>query len=218
MNRLLALASALLLAACSSAPPPADWKLNAVNSIETYQSRWLEGDSKTADLALDKARGEIAKTGRLDLLARAELAACATHVAALDFAPCTGYQRLSAESGAEDAAYARFLIGDWNGLTGLAPRYAAVVSAKDDADANRAVGEIKEPLSRLIAAAVLFETGRADPGSLALAVDTASAQGWRRPLLAWLTLQLKRAEAAGDQAAATHLQRRIDLAGGLPIQ
>ena len=41
-------------------------------------------------------------------------------------------------------------------------------------------------IERLVAAGVLLQTGRADPGVIAQAVDTASAQGWRRPLLAWL--------------------------------
>jgi hypothetical protein len=46
---------------------------------------------------------------------------------------------------------------------------------------------------------------------IAQAVETASARGWRRPLLAWLKVQQQRAEAAGDIAAAAGLQRRIDL-------
>jgi hypothetical protein len=46
---------------------------------------------------------------------------------------------------------------------------------------------------------------------MAAAVETASAQGWRRPLLAWLTLQVQRAEASGDVEAAATLRRRITL-------
>ncbi|MDD5391145.1 MAG: hypothetical protein PHD37_17550 [Gallionellaceae bacterium] len=216
MKSTLALSFALLLAACSSAPPPADWKMNAVSLIEHFQARWLEGDGKTADLALDKARGEIAKTGRLDLLARAELAACGTRAAALDFAACDGYEKLANEAAANDIAYARFLAGDWRGLdTKLLPKhYADLVGAKDNAAANRAVDEIKDPLPRLIAAALLFKTSRAEPATLAGAVETASERGWRRPLLAWLNVELKRAQAAGDSGAVAHLQRRIDLITG----
>ena len=216
MKATFAIALIALLAGCSSAPPPPDWKMNAVSLIEQFQSRWLEGDGKTADLALDKARREIAKTGRLDLLARAELAACATRAAALDFSPCTGYERLAGEAAANDVAYARFLAGDWQGLDAksLPAHYADLVTAKDEAAANRAVGAIKEPLPRLIAAALLFKTSRADPATLATAVDTASERGWRRPLLAWLQVQLKRAEAAADSSAAAYLQRRIELIAG----
>ncbi len=216
MKSTIALALALLLAACSSAPPPADWKMNAVSLIEHFQTRWLEGDSKTADLALDKARGEIAKTGRLDLLARAELAACGTRAAGLDFTACDGYDKLASEAAANDIAYARFLAGDWRGLDAklLPKHYADLVGAKDDAAANRAVDEIKDPLPRLIAAALLFKSSRAEPTTLAGAVETASERGWRRPLLAWLNVEVKRAQAANDSGAVAHLQRRIDLITG----
>lgn len=218
MKSTLALLLALLLSACSSTPPPPDWKLNAVSLLEHFQARWLEGDGKTAEIALDKARAEISKSGRLDLLARAELAACATRAAALDFSACAGYDQLARDAAAGDAAYARFLNGDWAGLdAGLLPaHYADLIKAKDDGAANRAASEIKDPLPRLIATALLFKQGRAEPGGLAVAVDTASERGWRRPLLAWLQVQLKRAQAAGDAAAAAHLQRRVDLIAGEP--
>jgi hypothetical protein len=56
---------------------------------------------------------------------------------------------------------------------------------------------------------VLFETHRANPAVVQTAIDTASAQGWRRPLLAWLGVQLERAEAVGAGDAARQLRRRI---------
>ena len=52
------------------------------------------------------------------------------------------------------------------------------------------------------------------PAGIVLAVDTASTQGWRRPLLAWLGVQAQRAEAAGDTAAQAAIERRRKLAGG----
>jgi hypothetical protein len=210
------LLAAVLMAACSSTPPPPDWKLNAVSLLEHYQARWLEGDSKAADLALENSRKEVAKTGRLDLLARLELAACGTRTAALDFAACTAYVPLAGDAAASDKAYAQLLGGDWSGLDvkSLPPQYVDLVGAKDDAAANHAVAAIKAPLPRLIAAALLFKQGRAMPATLTEAVDTASAQGWRRPLLTWLEVQRKRAEAAGDQAAALKLQRRLDFVLG----
>ena len=207
---------AVLLAGCAGKPPPPDWKMNAVSLLEHYQARWLEGDSKTADLALEKSRQEIAKTGRLDLLARLELAACGTRAAALDFAECVAYAPLVGEAATGDKADAQLLSGKWSGMdTKLIPdHYAALVAAKDDAAANRATAEIKDPLPRLIAAGLLFSQGRAAPDTLAMAVDTASERGWRRPLLTWLEIQLKRAEATGDQLATVHLRRRIDLVLG----
>lgn len=223
MRRHLALLTILaaFLSACGGGPPPADWKLNAVSLLEHAQERWLEGDTKAAALAMDKTRVEIAKSGRPDLLARAELAQCAARIASLDFSPCVEFDKLAADAGAGDLAYRRFLSGDWNGLDAklLAAHYAALVGAKDDAAANKAVADVKEPLPRLIAAALLFKAARSDPATLGLALDTASERGWRRPLLAWLEVSLKRARDAGDTASAERIQRRIDLvmaAGGKP--
>jgi hypothetical protein len=47
---------------------------------------------------------------------------------------------------------------------------------------------------------------------------SARAQGWRRPLMAWLQLQVQRAEAAGDAEAAAALRRRMSIVeqGGAP--
>ena len=131
------------------------------------------------------------------------------------------FDKLAADASAGDGAYARFLAGDWRGLDAksLPAHYAALLGAGDEAAANKAVAGIKEPLPRLVAAALLFKAGRADPATLALALDTASERGWRRPLLAWLEVELKRALDAGDGAAAARIQRRIDLvmaSGGKP--
>jgi hypothetical protein len=68
-----------------------------------------------------------------------------------------------------------------------------------------------EPLTRLVAAAVVFQAGRASPALVTLAVDTASAQGWRRPLLAWLSVQARLAELAGQTDELQRLRRRMDL-------
>jgi len=80
-------------------------------------------------------------------------------------------------------------------------------------DANALKG-IADPLSQLVAAGVLLQTGKASPPVIAQAIDTASSQGWRRPLLAWLGLQARRAEQGGDTEEAARLRRRIALAQG----
>ncbi len=205
--------AALALSGCSSIPPPPNWKMNAVSLLEHAQQRWLEGDSKAAELALLKMRQEIALTGRIDLLARAELAACATHIASLDFSPCVGFDTYAADATASDQDYARFLAADWTGLQikSLPVHYANLLTNKDDANANQAAREIKDPLPRLIAAALLFRNGRVEPATISTAIETASERGWRRPLLTWLEVQRKHAQSRDDHAAMAALQRRIDL-------
>ena len=41
-------------------------------------------------------------------------------------------------------------------------------------------------------------------------IDTASAQGYRRPLLTYLNVQAKRAESTGGTVALQSIQKRID--------
>ncbi|HEX2010330.1 MAG TPA: hypothetical protein VJN44_05260, partial [Roseateles sp.] len=57
----------------------------------------------------------------------------------------------------------------------------------------------------------LRRSGQVDAASARLAIDTASAQGWRRPLLAWLHLGARQAELTGAREEAERLRRRIDL-------
>jgi hypothetical protein len=78
---------------------------------------------------------------------------------------------------------------------------------------GRSLAAIESPLSRLIAAGVLLQQGTLSAEDVDLAVDTASAQGWRRPLLAWLGLQAILADKRGDAAAARQARWRIELVG-----
>lgn len=209
MIRHLSLLALLALAGCAGSPPPPDWKMNAQSGLEGYQKHYLDGNGKLAELNFAKARAEAARTGRPDLIARIELARCGVRAAALEFDGCPGYQAMKDGAAPAEQAYAEFLAGRWQGLDAqrLPPHYAPVLKAGGEA----AVGEIKDPVARLIAAGVLLQAGRLTPAGITAAIDTASERGWRRPLLAWLGIELKRAEAAGDRAAMAGLQRRIDL-------
>ena len=198
-------ALALLLAACSSTPPPPDWQSNSKTAIERSVAAYLNGDTRIEALEFDRARSEVARTGRFDLVARIELLRCAGRVASLVFEPCAGFEALRDQADPAERAYADYLAGR------ATPQDAALLPAAQRGEAPK---DIADPLARLVAIGVRFETGRADPAAIQLAVDTASAQGWRRPLLAWLGVQLKRAEAGGAAAEAQRLRRRIELVAG----
>lgn len=210
-------ALALVLSACGSTPPAPEWRMNAKGSAERAAEAWLAGDSRVEMAEFARARAEVARTGRADLVARLELLRCATRVASLDFGLCVGYEALEGDAAAPEQAYARYLEGAAQpGDAALLPEaHRALVAAGAAPDA--ALASIQDPVSRLVAAGVLMRSGRATPGVISQAVETASARGWRRPLLAWLQVQQQRAQAAGDADAAASLQRRIDLvlsAGG----
>lgn len=215
----LAIATGILVAGCAGTPPPPDWKMNAQSALESYERHYLNGNTRLAELNYERARSEIARTGRPDLMARAELIRCATEISSLATEHCAATATLPLEASADDKAYAAFLAGNWAGLdpSGLPEAYRTLIKAKDEAARVAALKDIKAPFSRLIAAGVLFRQTSLPPAGIAIAMETASEQGWRRPLLAWLNMQLQRAETAGEKEATAHLRQRIELVhGSLP--
>jgi hypothetical protein len=207
----------MLLAACAGPLVP-DWRSNAHDAMNNAMQAYLSGNETVADLEFARARNEIAATGRPDLLARAELMHCAARVASLDFDDCPAYLQLALDAQPPERAYAAFLSGQWQAIdaTQLPAAQRGIVSAgASGAAASPQVLEgIADPLSRLVAAGVLLRRGELAPQGLELAARTASAQGWRRPLLAWLGLQSRRASALGQSDEAARIQRQIELAAG----
>jgi hypothetical protein len=164
---------------------------------------YLAVDTRLADSDFERARTEIARTGRIDLLGRAELVRCAARVASLVFGPCEGFEKLRADAPAPERAYADYLAAHLqpHDIALLPPQHRAVAATNLSAEAAAAaLRGIEDPLSRLVAIGVLFQTGRANLTAIALAADIASAQGWQRPLLAWLNVLLALAAKAGMPA------------------
>jgi hypothetical protein len=204
----------MLLAACSSGPSAPDWQTNAKAALDRAVAAYLAGDTRIANVEFDLARRELASTGRADQVALAELTRCAVRVASLDVQPCVAFEKLRSDATASERAYANFLVNraQPEDIALLPEQYRRVATAGLGSDAAlAALKDVADPLSRLVATGVLFQDGRANPAAIALAVDTASAQGWRRPLLAWLGVQLALAEKSGDASGAEQLRRRIAL-------
>jgi hypothetical protein len=202
----------VLLAACSSAAPAPEWQSSARAALDRAVAAYLGGDTRVANAEFDLARRALESTGRIDLVAMAELTRCAARVASLDVGSCEGFEKLRLDATPAERAYADFLANRVQaGDVALLPEHHRPLAAGrlgGDA-ATSALTAIDDPLARLVAAGVLFQDGRASPSAIELAVDTASAQGWRRPLLAWLGVQLALAEKAGDNTGAERLRRRI---------
>jgi len=200
---------AALLAGCASKPLPPDWQANAKGALDASVDDYLKGHTAASASEFREARRETAATGRLDHVAQVELVRCAAQAASLVFEDCPGYAALAADATPAQRAYAAYLAGRWDSLdvAQLPEQHRAVVT-------GGALDKIDDPLSRVVAAGALFKAGRMTPEGIVLAADTASNQGWRRPLLAWLGVQEQRAKAAGDTAAAEQIRRRMALVSG----
>jgi len=178
-----------LLAGCSSGPATPPWQENAKFSLDSFQQAYLRGETRVAEVEFARAKAELQSTGRADLVARAELIRCAARAASLEFDNCPAFEKLRADAGAEEAAYAEYLAGRGERAT------------SDD-------------FSKLVSYGVKLNGNKITPPEISSAIDISSAQGWRRPLLAWLGVQEKRAEAAGNAAALEAIRRRIALVRG----
>ncbi len=206
---------------CAATEPPPRWQSDAATASERFVDAWLVGDQRVEQVEFERARERVARTGRADLVARIELLRCAARIATLVIEPCTGYNKLEdALTPGAETAYAAYLAGTLSSTESarialLPAGQRAAATLPETAATNRetvaVLASIDDPLSQLVAAGVLLRTGRATDAVVTQAVDTASRQGWRRALLAWLILQTRRAEAAGDAAAAQRAQRRIEL-------
>jgi hypothetical protein len=197
----------LALAGCASKPAPPSWQPNARGALDAFTEAYLKGDTAAADAEFARARNETASTGRPDLVAQVELVGCAARAASLEYDGCPGFAPLAPDASEAQRAYAAYLDGNWRGLDAalLPAQHRGVVS-------SGSLAGVTEPLSRLVAAGALFKAGRVAPADIAQVTETASNQGWRRPLLMWLGVSAKRAEAAGDSAQLERIRRRMALA------
>lgn len=212
MIKHLFVAAVVSLAACASGPKPADWQLNAKGALERAVGAFLEGNTRVEAAEMAKARQDISATGRVDLMARAELLACASRVASLVFEPCAGFEKLRVDAPPAERAYADYLAGKLQPQDiNLLPKEQQISAQAAVLQAQPATESIADPLARLVASGTAFQAGNASPALVQAAVDAASNQGWRRPLLAWLGVQLKLAEASGNKLEAERAQRRIAL-------
>lgn len=233
----VAATAAVLLAGCASSPPAPDWQLNAYSAVQRASSAYLEGNSRVADAEWERARSTVRRTGQADVLARVELTRCAVQLASLA-APepwaCPAFNAIAQDAGPAEQAYARYLAGkstpaDVTLLPQVQQPLARVVAEAQNPNASVSLTllaklrAIPDPLSRLVATAALLQRLPAEalqpvpPLDLAaLAIDTASAQGWQRPLLAWLALQEGWASRTGNNDLAEQARRRMALVQDQP--
>ncbi len=192
----------------------------ASEALTRAQTATLRGDQRITLAELDRARREVRNTAQLDVLARLELAHCAAQVATLDVAGCPAFEALRADATPADAAYARWLYAPQNitaadaQLLPASQRAAATATAAKQ-DASAAVQAIQDPLARLVAcsAALRGSTAAPSPALVRGCIDTASHQGWRVALAAWLQVGVR---STGDEAQRGVWLRRLGVLGSTP--
>lgn len=202
-----------LLGACTSKPPTPSWELEAHSASERAVKAYLKGQTRVAEVEWQKAFNEVAATGRPSAMARMALLQCAAQTAALEVGDCPRYQRYAAGADAAEQAYARYLNHQHTAAD------AALLPSAQQQVASQLLAQSQaitlpsgvEPLSQLTAAGVALRAGAIDLQGVRQAVQIASEQGWRRAVTAWLLVEKRWAQEAGDEAAAQALELRLQV-------
>ena len=214
MKRPAAVAALVLLASCGTGGPPRpDWKTDSADLIERYKKHALLGENTLAERYFQQAVAATGGAGRVADTARLWLVRCATRRAMLIDDGCTEYAELARiEPAAADFAYYRFVTLRWNDVDAsqLPDQHRDLLRAAPAAR-TATLNRIADPLARLLDASLLVMRGESTRSTLEIATETASAQGWRQPLLTYLKLLQKLAVEHGDTAEQARLAKRIEL-------
>lgn len=211
--------AAALLAGCAAREVGPAWRLDLRQALEQGSAAELEGRDRQAALHWARAQQAARAASDATALARVSLWRCALQLAAARSGACPAADPYLADAGAAERAYAAWLAGAHAvqpGVDGaevaLPPAPRAVAALGPEPQPQQTLETLRlldDPLSRLVAGGWLWQAGRLDGQGVALMVDTAAAQGWRRPLAAWLALQQRLAERAGDVDTAARARRRL---------
>lgn len=205
------------LMACASTFQTPAWKNNASSYLEDYKVSFLTGKEDKSEPHFFKARREIASGNDLNLLATAYLTKYALHAASLESFDTADFARLyRLEPNPANMAYCHFLKGNFIAVDSkvFPSRYAAVLKYALSVDVKSAVSEISaitDPLSRLVSCGVWVRYLPYDENILQIAIQTASANGWRRPLCAYLEKLQTYYTAKGEAGKAEAVKLRLEI-------
>lgn len=206
----------VLLAGCSAKAVP-DWIKTSHNQLESYKKHYLQGGDHLAETNFLKAIEAIKSSGDLHLLQIAYLTRYAVQTSVLEGFDDLDYRRLEAiEPHPENIHFHAFLQGAFDRVDEqyLPPQYRSFLHACKNgkqADVDRAIATMEDPLSRLIASGLAVQKQLYHETTLNAAIRTASEQGWKKALLVYLK-KLRDFYGSGDDREKAGLtQQRIDL-------
>lgn len=207
----------LHLAGCGAKPAPV-WISAGHKQLETFKQDFLIGrSSPITEIHFRNAVEEMKKGGDANLLGKAWLTRMALQIALLTEMDAGDYLKIAAtESVPANDNFYRFLKGDAAAVdVSLLPEsyqpFWEMLRNSDPTKAAVAIAAMDDPLSRLIASGLAVRHGLETEVILRTAVETASQNGWKRALLAWLERLKSFHEAAGDAEKAAVISARIDL-------
>lgn len=207
----------LFLFGCGGAKQIPEWMNVSFSQLENYKKNYLIGNDRIAELQFNKAVDEIKKSGNLEILGRTYLTKYGVHVAVLETFDDKDYLRIDAlQTVGQNRTFYHFLKGSFDKIdeTLLPKHYEGVLKILRKGKSENAAHEIskmEDPLSKLIAAGLLVQNNIYDEGILKIAIDTASQNGWKKALLAYLEKLLLFYETKKETEKAANITQKIQL-------
>ncbi len=217
MKKVVWIAVLLLLAGCSTSKPAPNWLSAGYNQLDNYKKHYLSGQEKIAALEFTDALKEIKKSGDLEILGRAQLIRMAVQTATLQDLTNAEYRKIEAvHPSPGNSNFYAFLQGALAQVDAklLPSQYLGVVETfrrPGKGERLRAIEQMEDPLSQLIAAGILVRMGEDNEALLQKAVATASAEGWKKALLAYLARLQAYYEGKQERSRAQAIEQRINL-------
>lgn len=207
----------LFIYACGGSQPIPQWKDTTSRQLENYKINFLTDKEGIDEPHFIKARNAISSNNDLQLLAKAYLMKYALHTAVLEDFDDRDFLRIDKlEPNVANRAYYDLLKGNISQLNeaNLKPAYQKLLHLMRDKNvsaATKEIASIDDPLSRLIACGIWVKYMPYNENIIKLAIDTASQDGWRRPLWAYLNKLQKYYLDRQETDKAETIKERLEL-------
>ena len=180
----------ILFAGCAGDPPPNQWQYDSSSQFEEYKNSYLKGENDLARDFLTKALKSAKSSSNLETLASIELGRVALRVGLFKRANLKEYKKIEPLIASKELkAYAKLLSKTLtpNDVKNLPKRYQQFAKAYlrgDYLSAKRRVIEMKRPLSKMVAGALIKE--HLDDKTISNIVDSISFYGYKVAVIRWL--------------------------------
>lgn len=194
-----------------------EWQDASFSHLENFKKSYLIGKGNITELYFNRAVDEIKKSGDMDILSRAYLTKYAVSVAALETFDDSEYRRIDTlQPEPHNKAFYLFLKGSFDTVDErlLPNQYKNFLKAYRNGkpeDVTREILKIEDPLSKLIAIGLTVQKNTYDEIILNAAIDTASHNGWKRALLAYLNTLQSFYETHNNKEKASLIEQKIQI-------
>jgi len=217
MKILSVIAMLLFIISCGSQQHIPEWKDTSSRQLETYKKYFLTDKESASEPHFSRARKTVASGNDLNLLATVYLTRYALHVSVLEDFDDNEFIRINKLQPDPSAfAYYNFIKGYFSAVDYLAlpSPYSSLLlhtRNKDIPSAVREIGNISDPLSRLVACGVWVKYLPYDDNILRIAIDTSAENGWVRPLFVYLTKLQQYYLEHQEPVKAQSIKERLEL-------